>query len=612
MENQLRILLLEDNKIDAELIKRVLLKENKSCEFRIVVDEKTFTDALENFSPRIVLSDNSMPTFSAGEALRIVRNTKPGVAFIMVTGTVSEDFAVNIIKQGADDYILKDRMNRLPAAIETALNKRKAEKELEDYKYALENGYLLTITDDKGIITDVNEIFCKTSGYTREELIGNPFNMVSAKAHPASYVQNIWDTIKTGKIWTGEYCCKAKNDKLYWVDTTIVPFLDEKGNPYQFVSMCSDISERKWIEAELQKSNERFQYATEASSDIIWELNFETREYMVHEGKGKVFEFNKILDWQLGIDGEHVVLEDRARIRKSFHLAQKDPELHIWKEEYRVYNIEGKILYISNHAIFVRNAQGKTIKAIGAISDISDKRKLELQLIEQNKQEQIKITATAVEAQEKERHAIGLELHDNVNQILLGTKLLLSVVKNEKGKNIKLINDCLMNLQNAINENRKIAHLLVVPDFDTISLTDQLYNLSDSMLTNLGIKVSIDTMGVDEDSLEDKYKLPVYRIAQEQCSNIVKYAKASNVTIQLYTIENVLKMIISDDGEGAALTEKITGIGLRNIRGRLSILNGSSSITTSPGKGFTLDISIPMHAEPVTKDYKPSIVPEQV
>ncbi len=214
--------------------------------------------------------------------------------------------------------------------------------------------------------------------------------------------------------------------------------------------MCTNVTGKKWIEVQLQKSNERFQYAMEASSDIIWELDFETREYIVHEGKGKILEFNKIVDWQLGIDGEYVVIEDRARIRKSFHIAQRDATCSLWKEEYRVYNKENEILNISNNVIFIRDKKGRTLRAIGAITDITEKRRLEAKLFEQHKKEQLKIIATAVEAQEKERHAIGLELHDNVNQILLGTKLLLSVIKSEKGKNLKVLNDCIVNLQNAM------------------------------------------------------------------------------------------------------------------------------------------------------------------
>ena len=134
MERPLKILLLEDSSIDAEIIKRLLLKEKLRCELRLVMDKKEFIKALAEFSPEVILSDNSMPQFSAAEALKITRQKFLHVPFILVTGTVSEEYAANIIKEGADDYILKDRLTRLPAAIAAARAQRRALKEITDYK----------------------------------------------------------------------------------------------------------------------------------------------------------------------------------------------------------------------------------------------------------------------------------------------------------------------------------------------------------------------------------------------------------------------------------------------------------------------------------------------
>ncbi len=210
MEQTFRILLLDDSRADAELIQRFLLKEKLHCEFRLATGRESFTDALDNFSPGIILSDNSMPGFSASEALSIARLRNAAIPFIMVTGTVSEEFAANIIKQGADDYILKDRINRLPAAIEAALKKRKAEKELTDYKYALENGYIVIITDHTGKIKYANENFCAISGYALPELIGRDHKIINAGNHPKSYIETLWLTISDGKVWKGEFCSKAR------------------------------------------------------------------------------------------------------------------------------------------------------------------------------------------------------------------------------------------------------------------------------------------------------------------------------------------------------------------------------------------------------------------
>src|SRR5882724_2409103 len=132
MAEILKILMLEDSTTEAEIIQRMLIKEKPGIEFNLALDKDAFLLALDQFNPGVILADNSMPQFSAGEALRIVHQRSLRIPFIMVTGTVSEEFAADIIKSGADDYILKDRLIRLPAAIDAALKQQRAEKEKRD------------------------------------------------------------------------------------------------------------------------------------------------------------------------------------------------------------------------------------------------------------------------------------------------------------------------------------------------------------------------------------------------------------------------------------------------------------------------------------------------
>src|SRR5882672_9920443 len=113
--------MLEDNPADAEIIKRFLIREIKNCEIRLATDQNSFLKALDQFSADIILSDNELPQFNAAEALKITRSRLRHIPFILVTGTVSEEYAASIIKDGANDYILKDRIVRLPGAIDAAL-----------------------------------------------------------------------------------------------------------------------------------------------------------------------------------------------------------------------------------------------------------------------------------------------------------------------------------------------------------------------------------------------------------------------------------------------------------------------------------------------------------
>jgi PAS domain S-box-containing protein len=721
MKDPLKILILEDSPTDAEIIRRLLVKEGLKLEFDIADNKNSFLNSLQRFSPDVVLSDNSLPQFSSLEALRITRQRLQHVPFILVTGTVSDEYAANIIKEGADDYILKDRMVRLPQAIEAALNKRKAFKEITDYKYALDQSADITITDRNGIIIYANENFCKLSKFSAEELIGRDHRIVNSDYHLPSYFKELWTTISQGRIWQGEVRNKAKDGTYYWMDTTIVPFVDDHGTPYQYLAIRKDISEKKrgeeellqtqlrlkqaqeishlgnwevnletneirwsdetyriyglqpqsrmisyseWLEfiheddvdfvkqqignsqdtlddlsfyyrirrsdgvtryiyteakyefakgrpvalygishdvtdtkkqeEELRKSNERFHYASRATSDIIWELNFETRQFLVHEGGERLFGKYKQLNWQVGIEGRYIATEDRERVRASFREARLDPGREFWELEYHVYSMENTILCIVNHAVFIRDKSGRAIRAIGAITDISEKKRLEQALLEQQKKEQLNITATALEAQEKARNAIGQELHDNVNQILVGTKLLLSIIKDNPAKTAELIALSIKNLQSAIEENRKLAHELVTPDLETESLSNQITGLSQSMLKPSGLSTHIDMSGLDEERLTNAQKLTIYRIAQEQCTNIIKYSSASHVNITLSTGDTLFDMIIADNGKGMDENRKTEGIGLRNINARLSVFNGNSTIQTAPEQGFMLKIQIPI------------------
>src|SRR5690606_839837 len=124
MLNTLRILILEDMEEDVWLVERVLKKDGLKFRILTVDSEAEFTGALESFKPQVILSDHSLPQFNSTEALKISRKKTPDTPFILVTGTVSEEFAVNSLKQGADDYVLKSNLNRLPSAIKTAIKQR--------------------------------------------------------------------------------------------------------------------------------------------------------------------------------------------------------------------------------------------------------------------------------------------------------------------------------------------------------------------------------------------------------------------------------------------------------------------------------------------------------
>ena len=148
-DRPLRILLVEDSELDVELI-RAKLRPEFSYTDRVVYEREDFTKELENFEPDIILSDYSMPQFNGLEALEILKNSNFQRPFIIITGAIDEETAVSCIKAGADDYLLKDRLTRLPASIKQSVKQKRIEiaKEIATTDLAFSQRSVLSETTD--------------------------------------------------------------------------------------------------------------------------------------------------------------------------------------------------------------------------------------------------------------------------------------------------------------------------------------------------------------------------------------------------------------------------------------------------------------------------------
>jgi two-component system, NarL family, sensor histidine kinase UhpB len=228
-------------------------------------------------------------------------------------------------------------------------------------------------------------------------------------------------------------------------------------------------------------------------------------------------------------------------------------------------------------------------------NDVTERILLENELNEQRVNRQRQITEAVIEAQEKERTEIGKELHDNVNQILGASNLYINTAMTDEEMRQELLERSTELVSKAINEIRKISKSLITPGLRDIGLIESIEDIIDDMkVTKQELQIELDLQNISEEQIEDRRKLTLFRIVQEQLNNIVKHAKATRVLIRL-SIEGVNTVLtVADNGVGFDMSRHRKGVGITNIISRAELFNGKVEINTAPGEGCTLMASIPI------------------
>lgn len=203
------------------------------------------------------------------------------------------------------------------------------------------------------------------------------------------------------------------------------------------------------------------------------------------------------------------------------------------------------------------------------------------------------ITKEIIEAQEREREAIGHELHDNVNQILMAAKLYVEMAMKEENSREEKLNTAIGFIKNGISEIRKISRELSAPTLGSQTLLESIESLIEFITCCTDITIDFNHSEYKHE-VDKEQSLAIYRILQEQLNNILKHAEASRVDITLKQSDKETCIIISDNGNGFDTKARRNGIGLNNIFSRATLNKGSMTIDSAPGKGCKLEVSLPL------------------
>lgn len=516
------------------------------------------------------------------------------------------------------------KINQLNEKLKQKVIKKKIEsenlvKDISNYKVALDAADIVAITDEKGIIQYVNDNFCKISKYTKEELIGQNHRIINSGYHSGDFFKQLWKTIGNGTIWKGEIKNKAKDGTIYWVDTTIVPFLKENGKPYQYLAIRTDITKRKQSIEALKKSEERYRtifsnalvpiFTMDLASSKVTEVNNPGVELLGYESKEdliKNFDFKSHYVYPEERKKNMITILENGELRKIQQMKRKD----------------GSLFWCS---IFTKLNDEKTTTQtilLDVTSQIAFQEELQTKVAERTF-ELTESLAREKELNEMKSNFLGIASHEfrtPLGTILSSNSLLKSYI--EKGqhelitKHIDRITNSVKHLNSILNDFLTLEKLrkgfvdfevneFNLPEFmtETISEIELLVKMNGQ---------SIYYSHTGESYVKQSVKI-IKNILLNLLSNASKYSeKGKEIKIESYVNEATITFTIQDHGIGIPLKdqEKLftefyrasnakniqgTGLGLVIVKNYTALLEGAINFISEENKGTIFTLSFPRY-----------------
>jgi PAS domain S-box-containing protein len=395
MKRTIRVLIVEDNPADAELVVRELHRAGFDPQWQRVDTEAEFLDRLHP-DLDIILSDYSMPQFDGLRALELLKQGGRDVPFIFISGTLGEEKAVEAMKQGVTDYLLKDRITRLGNAVERALEQKRLRDERKRMQQQLllqstaveAAGNAILVTNRSGAILLANPAFTALTGYTAEEVLGKTPRVLKSGKHDQAFYRKLWKTILSGQTWRGEFTNRRKDGSLFYDEHTITPVRSEGGEITHFIGIMHDVTKRNRVEERVQEQARMLDQAHDAI--IVCDIH-----------TGQITFWNqgaeRLYGWAaaeaVGRDIGKLIFADPSALEAVTEQLLKTGE---WHGEHRHVSKAGEKLTVSSHVTLVRDADGHPKSALVINIDITEQKDLEARFLRAQRMESIGTLASGV------------------------------------------------------------------------------------------------------------------------------------------------------------------------------------------------------------------------
>ena len=630
--NPFRILLIDDDETLLEFYATILRDAGTTVE--TLSDPMLALATLDEFNPDVILSDVYMPECTGPELAQVIRQDDAwAMTPIMFLSTETDiNTQLEAMGLGGDDFLVKPiEPGHLISAV-TARAKRarwtnrmnnELEAALRESKYqltAMNQHDIVSMADVAGRITSVNDKFCEISGYSREELIGHNHRLVKSEYHPPSFYKELWETITSGKTWRGVICNRKKNGDIYWVESTIVPFLDKYGKPYKYVSARTDITTTRLMD-------ERLSFAVEGAGDGVWDWNMVTN----------AMQFSRLYMEMLGYS-EHELPHHANTWLESVHpddlqRVQKTLQDYL-KGIIENYSVELRLRCKDNHykwilcrgTVVARDKKGQATRMIGIHSDITQQKEVQSNLTEAREEAE-----DANRAKSQFLSSMSHELRTPMNAIM-GFGQLLTMDKNsgltetqiDFANEIVKAGQHLLKLINEVLDLARIEAGRIDLSIESVGLGDvvaEALQLILPLAQKRGIEIHVKQNNIDVEleqllSMVNTIRADRTRLKQvllNILSNAVKYNRENGQIILScqHTDDNQTRINITDTGMGIAREKQSqlftafsrldadktniegTGIGLVITKNIVELMGGRIGVQSEPGKGSTFWFELP-------------------